>query len=59
MVEALAGGWGQHPATGDLLRERATTDTNGPVRRAAVQALASGHHARIKRRDVRIVSPLI
>jgi hypothetical protein len=41
-VEALVGGWGADPATGELLRERATTDTSEYVRRTAMQALASG-----------------
>ena len=44
-MQTLASGWRDDPATGDLLRERATTDTDWHVRQAAVEALASGWRA--------------
>jgi hypothetical protein len=41
-VEALAKGWKDDPDTLVLLKQRATADDNGHVRRAAVQELARG-----------------
>ena len=41
-MQALAAGWRDDPATMPWLRERATTDQDEDVRRAAVQALAAG-----------------
>ena len=42
MVEALAGGWRHDPATAELLRDRATSDTDQKVRQTAEEALAGG-----------------